>query len=403
MNPVRPQRRRGLALAAPLAAAIAGAAGAAAADGWTIFGSISQAFEADSNLTLDPNKDDDAVGSTTSLGVDIGSENSRSSLTISPGVTARAYTGSSSSSNNPVEISPRLATRFSHRGAAADLTGGVTFDMRPTEFSELSDEVLGAPDLNVINRDSNQLTLNGDLTAGYDIDSRNRFTIGPYAKLLRYTKDGGSLSPSTTIGLRSGFTHELNSRYGLQAGLGGRRVETTGANRSESYLLDLDGGVRVRVSERFNLNGNIGLTFVHSKDDFGVTDDRIGLTTNIDASYALQEDLSLTFRAKRGIEPSALGELQNRTVLSTGLRYLINQRESVDLGLGYSSQSDATDLLGGSGSDSQLRADIGYSIALTPDVSARIGYTARWVPSGQNEAMSHKLQLSISRNFALQP
>ncbi|MFV0474914.1 MAG: hypothetical protein ACK5MQ_12020 [Pikeienuella sp.] len=396
MRSARPPRRKALALAA----AVALAGGPAAADGWSVFGFISQMFEADSNLTLDPDDEEEAIGSTTSLGLDIGTETSRSSFTISPGATARVYSGGV---DRTVMISPRLSSGFTHRAATADLAGNFSFDMRPTEFSEIGELDVGAPDLDVISKESTELSLNADLTAGFDIDSRNRFTIGPYARAVRYTDDGDTLSPSTTYGMRSSFIHQVNNRYGLTANLGGRRVKSTGLNRSDSYILDLGGGVRGQISERFTLNGGLGASFVNSEDSRGETDNSVGLTLDADIGYAFQEDLSFWLRASRGIEPSAEGGLQNQTVFSTGLRHLINTREAVDISLGYSSQSDADDLIAGGTDDNQLRADLGYSVALTPEISARIGYAARWVPSGPDEAMSHKIQLTVSRNFTLQP
>lgn len=373
----------------------------AAADGWSVLATLSQAFEGDTNLTLDPDNDDSSLGSTTSLGLVIGSQTSRTSFVISPGVTGRLFTGSSSS-DQPTAISPRLSSRLDHRVGAFDIGGGFTFDMRPTEFSELGDFEVGAPDLDVIDQNSTQISFRADLGVGYQIDSRNRFTFGPDVRILRFTDDSASLSPSTTFGARAGYSRQLNNALAATAGLGARHVDTGGSSGSEDFLIDTDVGVQGQISDRLSLNGSIGLTFQNSKDSTSGSDNGIGFTTNVDAAYALRNDLSLSLRASRGIEPSASGDLETRTVVSASARHQINARESVDLNVGYSSQDEAAGFTGAI-DDSQLQTGFGYSLSVTPEVAARIGYAFRWVPSGRDEAMSHKITLSFSRNLTLQP
>lgn len=304
MNSGRLQRRGRLLLGAFGVSAALGAP--AAADGWSVAGSLSQSFEGDTNLTLDPNDDDGAFGSTTSLGLRFSSETSRTSFVISPGVTARLFT-ESSSSDNPTSISPRLSSRIDHRVGAFDIGGGFIFDVRPTAFSELNDLELGAPDLEVIDQDATQISFRADAAIGYQIDSGNRFNIGPNFSIIRYTDDSDALSPSTTFGVSGGYSHQLNSRLALTAGLGARYVDTDGTPSSKDVLVDTNVGVRGQISDRFTLDGAIGLSFQNSRDSASGSDNGIGFTTDVDAAYAIRDDLSLSLVASRGIEPSASG------------------------------------------------------------------------------------------------
>lgn len=394
------QRRGRLLLGA--AALIAAPGAPAAADGWSVQASMSQAFEGDTNLTLDPDDDDESLGSTTSLGLTFGSETSRTRFVISPGVTARLFSGSSSTNAGPFAISPRLSSQIDHSIGALDIGGGFNFDVRPTAFSELSDFELGAPDLDVIDQDATQVSFRADAYLGYQIDPRNRFTFGPNVSILRFTDDSSSLSPSTTFGVSGGFSHQLREDLAATFNLGARHVDTDGASSSEDFLIDTDIGVQGQISDRLSLNGGVGLTYRNSKDSGSGADNGIGLTGYVDAAYALRNDLSLSLRGSRGIEPSASGELETRTVLNAGVNHQINGRESIDAYVGYSSQDEAAGFTGDT-DDSQFQAGFGYALSLTPEVVARVGYGMRWVPTGRDEAMSHKVSVTFSRSLVLQP
>lgn len=396
------RRRDGLA-AAFVAAAVAGPV--MADDGWSILGFLSQRFQGDTNLSLDPDKNDDTLGSTTTAGLTIASENSRSSFSVSPSLTGTLFTGSNSDRNR---ISPSISANGSHRVAAVDLSGGVNADARPTSFSELDtsavDPITGIPDLDLVDRNAVEISVNGNLRLGYDIDSRNRIAFGPNLRLRRFTNDGSTLSPSTTVGASGDFLHRINSSIAATAALGARHIDIGGRNGSKSLVLSADTGLQGELSPRLSLNGSVGANFSDTKsDNTGDSSTAIGLQANIRLGYQAREDLSFTFTARQSLEPGSNGELQERSILNAGLNHAINSRESFNLNLGFSRQGASSTSAVDRDTEHQLRASIGYGIALTSDLTAQVGYGFRWVPDSGREATSHNVFVSFARNFTLQP
>ncbi|WP_340109747.1 hypothetical protein [Pikeienuella sp. HZG-20] len=399
MNTIRLRDRSRAPLIA--AALIAMAAFPAAADGWSLFATLSQRFEADSNLRLDPGSHDPAFGSVTTAGLNIISQTPRTRLEINPQLTGTLFTGSDNSDSN--QISPRLATRVSHRVGTVDLSGGLVADVRPTTFSEFGFPDSGVPDLDLIDRDATQISVLGNLGVGYDLDPRTRFTFDPIVNVIRYTDDSDSLSPSTTIGANAGISHGINERIALQGGVGVRRIDIGGAQDSDTTVVDVNGGVSGQITPRFYLDGLLGASFLDTEDAAGDTSTGIGFNANVSAIYQASEDLSLSLTARQGVEPSSTGELETRTTIGASGRYQINRREGVDMGFGYSRQVSASTFSQNSDEQNQLYASLGYSLAVTPEVTARVGYLGRWVPDSSREAMSHKVFVSFSRSFTLSP
>lgn len=406
MRMTPPWRRRRNRLSAALAAVVAAAAAPAMADdGWSLLGFISQRFEGDTNLSLDPDEKDDTLGSTSTLGLTVGSENSRSSFSVSPAVTGTLFTSSQSNRNR---LSPRIAAKGSHRVAAVDFSGGLSAEARPTSFSELdsseTDPITGIPDLDLIDRNAIEISVNGNLRLGYDINSRNRVSFGPNLRLRRFSNDGSTLSPSTTVGASGDFLHRINQSIAATAGLGARHIEIDGRNGSKSLILNADTGLRGQISPRLSLDGTVGANFSDTKSDAtGSSSTGLGFETNIRLGYQAREDLSFSFTARQSLEPGSNGELQERSILNAGVNHAINSRESLNLNLGFSRQGASSTSVVDRDDEHQFRASLGYGIALTPELTAQVGYGFRWVPDSGQEATSHNVFVSFARNFTLQP
>ncbi|MEX2518543.1 MAG: hypothetical protein WD969_04335, partial [Paracoccaceae bacterium] len=346
---------------------------------------------------LEPNSDGAAYGSTTSLGASIVSQTSRSRLAINPGVTGRLFGGGTDASDSN-QISPRLSAQFDHRVAAVDFRSGLSFDVRPTAFSEIGEDGSGVPDLDVIDQNATQISLIGNAGFTYRINDRNRATIGTDVRVIRFDDDATGLTPNTTIGVSGEFAHDVNERVTSSFGAGLRRVRLGGATDTETLIFDVDGGLNAFVSPRFSLGGSLGVSLIDRTDGAGGGDTGLGLNASANFAYQVFDDLSLSFNARQGVEPSADGELQNQTTLSLGATQFINQRERVSLNLGLSRQAAADTSVGASDDTTQFQTGASYQWTITPEVVAQLGYTMRWELQ-PDDAMSHKVFLSLSRSL----
>lgn len=370
----------------------------AAADGWSVTLTASERIEADSNLGLEPNSDGAAYGSTTSLGAAIVSQTSRTRFAINPGVTGRLFGGGSNASDSN-QISPRLSAQLDHRVAAVDFRSGLSFDVRPTAFSEIGDIDSGIPDLDVIDQDATQITLSANAGFTYRINDRNRASMGADFRLIRFDDNAASLTPNTTIGVSGDFAHDVNDRVTSRFGAGVRRVSLGGTSDTDTLIFDVDGGLDALISSRFSLGGSIGVSFIDRTGGAGGGDTGLGFNGSANLAYQVFDDLSLSLSARQSVEPSSEGELQNRSTLSLGVTQLINDRERLSFNLGLSRQTAAETFTGVSDDSTQFQTGASYQWVLTPELVAQMGYAMRWELQ-PDDAMSHKVFLSLSKSFS---
>lgn len=372
--------------------------GAARADGWTISGALSQRFGADSNMTLSQGGDDPTFSSTTTGNLGFSSETSRTSLSFSPGFRATRFVGEGGRN----QISPSFGSGLSHRVGSLDLSSGLSLDIRPTVFSELDELDDGSTDLDVIQRNATAISVRASAGAGYRIDSRNRFNLDSNLSIQRFTDDADTLTPSTTIGASGGFAHSITDLTTINLSAGLSRVTFGGTNDSEAVTASFGGGVSTSINPGFTFGGQIGLNYTETTrpgdDDSG----RLGFSFSTNAGYALNEATSLSFSAGQSLQAGATGELQDRLRVNLGLGHSINTRESVSLSLGLSRQSLASSVSGGGSGSTLVQTNVGYQVAITPEINAGLNYSLRLQPEESLDSASHRLFFTISKAFTLQ-
>lgn len=421
-------------MTAVLAIAVFAAEGVRA-DGWTLSGSATQRFSADTNLRLDPDDPGASYGSTTSVGLSLGSRNSRSNLSINPSVTGSLYKGDTGGDLD--RIYPSIRAGYGHRFSSFSLNAGVSAQARQTAFSTFGvedidfdndisgpdetdtdsggedtdsggetsssgSEGVSSPDLTLIDKNATQISVRSNLGGSYQLDSRNSFSGGLNYGITRYTNGGSNLSPSTSYGVSAGYSRQLTNDMSARVGAGARRTKITGNSPSKSWVYNVNGGLRGQVSNRMSINGNLGLSYLTRKD---VSSTGITGTGNVGISYRMTSDFSMSFGGSQAIEPSSDGTLQTRSSLYTSAQFAINSRERVNGSFSYSRQKTARgfDDSRGSSTDDRFYGSLGYSIGITRDFGMNVGYNFSAKPSGTSaEAVSHGIGVSFSNRFALQ-
>ncbi len=423
MPPRAPERTRRLAGPACAAAAlVAVTALPAAADGWTILGSLRQTFSADSNLQLAPGSDASA-GSTTIGNVTFSSANTRSNLSITPGFRASRFFGDAGQSNL---IAPQLRAGFSHRVGTVTFNSGANLDIKPTTFSEfgaidptepgfqpdpgdpqIDDGTDIIPDvvtsdLNDIRQNATRISFGANAGLGFQLDPRNTLNLGVNTSLVRFDRDANSLSPSDSVGLSASLGHAVTTNTRATLALSARRVEIDAANPSDSNILNLSTGVTSTVSERLNFSGNLGLNFIDTNRSVGQDDTGIGFSFALRANWRPTEDIGVGLNASQSLQPSSQGDLRTNTNIGLSLSGRVNERERLSASFGVSQQRTSS-TFGGGGSDHLVFSSIGYSWAILPDLSANLQYGFRWRPDSGSEATSHDISLTVSKSFTVRP
>lgn len=376
---------------------------AVAAD-WSVFGFISQRFEADSNLQLNSDEDEEAVGSTTQIGADFVASTPRTSFIFSPSLRGTFFTGPGSSSSQNL-VAPQASAQISHSGQRVNLSGGLSLSVRPTSFAEINEfqEFEGGPtNLDLVNQDATAISISANGGLGYQLTPRDSLNLGVNASARRFTGNSATLSPSTSVGLSSGFSHSVSETLSTDVGLSLRRVQIDGADETENLILGVDAGVRATANETLSFGFRGGLNAIRTDSETEGVTTGIGFKGSGSLFYDVRNDLSLSLSGSQGLEPGSSGELQTRTSVSAGVQHFINSRERADIGLSLSRQASVS-TFAGSTATQLVQASLGYERSLTSSVVGRIGYSARLRLDEPSAATSHKVFLTLSKSFSVIP
>ena len=397
-----PFRSRAAALLA--AASVLIMCGRADAEGWRISSSVSQSFSANSNAGLADLNERPSFTSATSGGMTFASSTSRSNLSISPGVRATGFLGSGAQGRKDL-IVPSFAATYGHRVGSLSFSSSLGLDIRPTRFSELveldpDDPDFGDPlfDLDVINRNANEISIRGSASAGYQVDSRNRFSGGVNVRLRRFTADADTLTATNSIGANLGFSHRLFDTTSASLNASINHVDFDNAENRTSLVYSVAAGLNTSIAPGFSLGAQLGVDRSTTTETNAPDESNLGLNFSVTSNYAPTDDISLSLRASQSLVPGTEGDLQTRTRLSLGASHLINDREGLNFSVAVSRQDSEA----GGAVEHLVSTSAGYSLAITRDMSASLSYAFRWRPDGDAEATSHNVAFTISKSFLLQ-
>jgi hypothetical protein len=160
------------------------------------------------------------------------------------------------------------------------------------------------------------------------------------------------------------------------------------------------GGLETQLNPRLTMGFDAGFNVADIERDSPERDDTaIGFNGGLHFNYQLAADTQISLVADQGFEPSSLGELQNRTTIGLSIGHSINSRSRFTLSTSYSRQVSADN---SNDTDRQLFVlGPSYSIDLTPDWRARMGYTLRLRDEDADLAVSNNFFLTLSRSFNL--
>lgn len=375
---------------------------AVAEGGWSVSGRVSQRFDADTNSQLEA---DGAATyrSSTTLALDIATENSRDRLRFSPSVTGSAAAGPGDT-DDLTRILPGARIEAGRRWSTTDLTVTGVGRVVPTTFTDtLDDGGDGFVDLDTLEEDALRITGSVAAVFGIDVNARNRITFGPDILLVRFDESSDTLTPSTTFGGQTGITHQIDASQIIGASLRVRRITFGGTDPSTDVVVDLNGSYDRTVNARLSYGLGAGVNFSRSNDD--LTDETTfdtGFNGSADLAYSLTPTLNFQLGASQVVDPGSDGDLQARTNGNISLNQRINARNSIGLTARYARQEDLNGAA--SGSVSQLfSTGVNYRVDLTRSVSGTVGYRFRSDFDDDENALSHGIFFSLSKDISVVP
>ena len=370
----------------------------------SVRGFFSQRFDAElgPDGSGDDSDNDQSVSSVTDLGAVISASTPRTRFTFAPGLRGFLTTRD----DEDPSLLPRFNAAVARSGPRHSVTADFSFlpdFVSATDFTET-----GTTERDVIQFD---VRASGGLT--YQVDARNSVSADLFARLREFDEDTDDLTPNTSFGGGLRWSRQLDRRNAANLSLRYTQFvpleDSDGDTSDRSQTFSLTAGLDRTVRPDFDIGFSAGLSVV---DRLGSTDDdeedpSIGFVGSLTARYDATDDTALTFGLRQSVEADSQGNPQNRTSLDLGVTNTINDRHRIGLSLRASSEADIfdSDDGGGDDDDEDYRVEISpfYSVSITRDWSARVGYALRLSDDDDGPAVNNRLFFSISRNFDFLP
>ena len=400
--------RHALAQGLCVVAALAPAAGKADT---SFRGFFSQRFDIDLGSSgggsSRSNESDQSLRSVTDLGTIFTTRTPRTTLTFAPGVRGTLSTEDDSDGN---KILPRLNTAVSRQGPRHTLNASLAF---VPDFITADDFT----DVGTVQRDVIQFDLSGNAGLSYRIDPINTIQFSIFARVREYSETTTDINPNASFGgstvwsrsIDPRTTGNLTFRYvhvipydesTISSSPGSPRSDTS--DRSQTF--SLTAGFDREVSTDLQVSASVGASFVDQLgQSSGESDDQsIGFVGSFSARYDLTDDTSMSFGISQSVDPDTRGNLQNRTTLSASLTNRINAFNTIGLTARAASDSDIFGSSADSDSGERFELSPFYSVDITQDWSARLGYALRF-EDGNDSEVTNRLFFSISRSLSFLP
>jgi hypothetical protein len=374
---------------------VASASGAFAVE-WIVGGSVSQRLEADTNADLD--EDGGAIyGATTALGLDFTALTPTTQWQVETGATGGIF-GGSGETDDLNRINPNFAAAVAHDGKYVDTGASFAFDMQPTTFAQFDET-------GVTGGDATQTSVQLAADAAYALDARNRLSVGGSGRIIRFSGGTTTLSPTTTYGTSVAWIRSFAPATEGSLAFGVRRFTSEREDNPENLTFSLSAGAGHQVNRRLSFDASLGVTATRSMRTLAgerESDFTLGGLGDLSVAWAPAADTQLVFALSHGLEPSSLGELQTTTALGLGLQHAINDWTSAGIDLLVQRQNSAD---GFEDETKRTYASLSPSIAfsLTPDWALQAGYALRVERESEEDALSNRVFLTLTRQFDILP
>lgn len=397
-------------------------AGAASAEPVTTV-NLRQSLSVDDNQDLEPDSPGETFISRTGLDVVVNGGNNLLEWVLGGGADVSVATGSGEDGELD-SINPRANVGVTFQRDTVSGTAGAFVRRRPISFvrNDVDNSVDISPDapppviggeippglaeVTSANADQIDFGLNTGLNFALDRSSSLRFGLSAAGK--RFTgasgATAGELIDSETFTATAGWVYAVDRRSSLSLGTDFSFFNSDNGVTDSSRTAGVSGSYSAQLTPRHSLNAGAGVKLIDTTLSPALTggetsDTSVSFVGNLGLRYQLR-DAAFDLNLSQSVEPSALGELQNRTSVVVGTSYQINQRFSLGASAGLTLQNAVSSATGDT--DRQL-VDMGLNLNYQPAAEWNVGIGYRLQVSdqeGEGTAVSNSAALTISRSLS---
>lgn len=363
---------------------------------WSISGRVNQSFRANSNLNLATDGTGETYLATTNWNGAISAE--------TPNVAASLDTaGSFVTSGGPGPGREDLSVydtiggdiTFTGQSSTLGFSGSLDFsDTRTTDSFANGD---------IITVDADRIVYNYGATYEKEINQNNRLAISVSGSDVTFsdTTSTGGLVESESRNASVTWTHFVNSRFDINAGVDYERYAPQNASDLTSNTFAISGGGSYAINPVYSISGAVGASIVASRalvTTGTVVDYQRATVAEPFYDVTLSRELitgTITLGASQSYSASAFGDIQLLSSVNAGLTHTINPETS------FSADADYT-VVTGSGERELISVNASLTRALSENWNGSVDYAFRMSRSSGESASSNALSLNFSRSFDIE-
>lgn len=356
---------------------------------WSVLAQLTESFELDNNRQLNGNSGGVEARGTIGLGINVTGAGKRTQFGLATGFNVgRATDGNDSNLNR---LDPNITASAAFLGKNYSVSAQLSAQTRPTSVSEL--EGTGITDVN-----ATRIDVSSSIGVSWTATKQDSFSLTASAQVVDFSRSVGAFTPSQTLGLSGGWSHQATATTSYSFSTSFRHFEADGANGSTSQTASAQLGIQHNRTSRHSLGGSAGFNFTSSDQPGGTSSTQVGFVGSGSFNYAIDE-LSSSLAVSQSIQPSSDGELRAFTSLSGSLSYSINALQNLGFGVSYTRRSDIS---GGGDVLQFLSLGPSYSYSLSKNSSLSLGYQFRVRDDVTNNfQIGHQVSLRLSHGLTL--
>ena len=360
---------------------------------WALSGRADYTITGDLNRDLEPDNQEKLLTNALAAGLVLDAETKRSLISAELGLTARYFLGEDPELDGEARLDPRVAVRGVYRGKTYEVDGSLGLDVEQASLAQADDTGISAGE-------TTQFTVNYAIGLAQQLDELNTLNLRSTGTAIDFDEDNPDLIPSRTVGISAGWERRLTGTTTAIFDIGARQFDADDLTDTQSRTLDLLLSLSHRRTSRHTFGGSIGVTAVRTEATGSETDNDLGLTGGASLDYLFRNG-TVGVDFSQSVEPSAEGELQSFSRLTSDLTYDVNAHERFNL---FAALSRRTPLGGGGDTFDYYTVGAGYGIDVAESVEMRFGYSFQ----GNNDstagsATGHQVLFSLGKSFDVIP
>ena len=369
------------------------------AGNWTLAGTASERFEANSNLRLEEDGEP-LFGSITALDFVLGYDTPRTEWEFGSGASFREYIGPGDAEGLEGFSSPRASAAVVHRHKRQVFEADFAVLRQALDFTRLDQ-------LELTEETTDETRIDFGAEWSWLAGPRDTFSLGTDLGLRRFSEEAADLAPSTSVQVFGSWSRLVDPRTEAGLSLSYRNFTSDGELTDlQTDVVTLSASATRRLTPRHTISIGLGPAYTWSDRTTLLPveaegDPGLSFQGDLDFAWLGPGGLEVGLTAVQAFQPTAQGTLANTTSFGAQARKPLTPRTGLRLNADYSQRTEK-DIPGRDDTRGQLlRLAAGLNTDLTRLWDAAAGVDFRYLDEDEGSAHSFGMFFELRREFVL--